>query len=119
MGQTPTASFGRSDPPFNEWMPPMGMSPGGFTPIRTNFQKANPMFSPPQSMEGRGIFGPSPSMNNLSYQSFGYGRTPVNNFGRPNQGFMPRPNGQGNGQNQDNKRQGQGNNGLFDLNPFG
>ena len=69
----------------------MGMSPSGFTPIRTNLQRNNPMFSPPQNMGASGLFGPSPSMNNMSYAPFGYGRTPVNQLGGSTQKFGGRP----------------------------
>ena len=100
----------------------MNMTPSGFTPIRSNFPKGNPMFSPNPGMDRGSIFAPSPGMNSLSYQAFGYGRTPVNQVNRNSGvggGFMARQPSTPSGQQQESKNQNQGSSGLFDLNPFG
>lgn len=116
MGQS--GNVNRNETPYNDYNL-MNMSPGGFTPLRTSLQKNNPMFSPPQNAEGHGLFGPSPSVNNMLYTPFGYGRTPVNQLGRTPMSFMNRTMNMGNGQNQDSKNRGATGSGLFDLNPFG
>lgn len=119
MGQTPTMNVNRNEYGYNEYNV-IGMSPGGFTPMRHNPQKGNPMFSPAQNVGGSGLFGPSPSMNNLSYQPFGgYGRTPVNQYAGNAQRFVARPMNPSESQAQDSKRPDQSGSGLFDLNPFG
>jgi hypothetical protein len=116
MGQTAPMSGNKNDAPYNEYNQ-YAPSPSGFTPMRTPFQKNNPMFSPTQNFEGAGLFGPSPGAGGMSYQNFGsYGRTPVNQYNT--QRFMPRPNNPPQNQGQDSSRAKNGG-GLFDLNPFG
>lgn len=118
MGQSSSTNINRNDN-YNDYNI-MGMSPSGFTPIRTNLQRNNPMFSPPQNMGTPGLFGPSPSMNNISYTPFaGYGRTPINQFGGNNMKFQNRPMNPGDNSGQDPRNKGQPGTGLFDLNPFG
>jgi len=113
LGQTP--NINRHDTPLHEYGM-LGVSPGGFTPLRTNFQKNSPMFSP-GGMDGGNYFNPSPNVNNFSSTSFGYRRTPLNTYSRPGPIFqgganpMPTPRGQG-GQPNDSDR-------IFELNPFG
>jgi len=123
MGQSSIATpVTNNEMPYNDFYP-ISASPSGYTPMRPNLQRYPPMFSPAQNNESTpGIFGPSPSMNNMNFQSTpfnNYHRTPINNFGggggRP--GFMinkPAPNMMP--QTPDNKKQGAE---VFDLNPFG
>lgn len=118
IGQSGNTNVNRNETPYNDYNL-MNMSPGGFTPLRNSLQKNNPMFSPTQNAEGHGLFGPSPSVNNMLYTPFGYGRTPVNQLGRTPMGFMNRTMNMGSGQNQDSKNRGATGSGLFDLNPFG
>lgn len=119
MGQSTTQNNNRQDMSYND-SSIMNVSPGGFTPLRTNFQKQSPMFSP-YNMDNRNYFNPSPNINGLSGQGFNnYGRTPVNTFAmagnfhnRGNQG------GQNTNTNPNQKSSGNNNEGIFDLNPFG
>lgn len=120
MGQTPIQSVNRNETPRMDYNM-MNMSPSGFTPMRTNFQKYNPMFSPAQNIEGHGLFAPSPNVNNMSYPSFGGpNRTPMGQMeGRGFTSFQtPRQNPPSSMPNNE-QRKGQDGNGLFDLNPFG
>jgi hypothetical protein len=118
MGQSNFPNVNKNEITYNDYN--ILASPNGFTPVRTNLQKPNPIFSPAQNYDAAGLFGPSPGMNNFSYQPFSYGRTPVNQFPNNQQRFMPRPINPAPMPGQDqNKRQPGNINGLFDLNPFG
>lgn len=118
MGQSYFPSVNKTDTPYNDYN--VMASPNAFTPVQNNFQRPNPMFSPAPNYDGSGLFGPSPGMNNTSYQPFSYGRTPVNQYANNQQRFIPRPNNPMQMPGQDQiKRQPSNTSGLFDLNPFG
>ena len=121
MGQSSSATpVNKNDMPYPDYYN-INQSPSGYTPIRQNLRNYNPMYSPATTMENQGLFGPSPNINNMGYQTpFSYQRTPGNQFSSNRQVFMtPKPVNQSvDRSGEGNKKQGGDQQDLFAMNPF-
>lgn len=115
MRQGETPNINRQDTPLL-WDDKLG---GGMYPSQNKPPEPYPMFSPGGGMDNQNYFNPSPNICNFSSSSFGYRRTPFQNYARTGPVFQGVGNPINNPQGANQRNQQNDSDRIFELNPFG